>query len=249
MGLFGHFVWSLDGWEGWGRGWVGGAACKAGAITSFQGTIRVGHFVHFASSLDGGEGWGRGGAGGAEGQGQPLLFKGQSVWGFLYIFLISRWGRRVRERRKRWSSCGAISIIYFLGTFCVGPFVNFVWSLDGGEGWGKVGAGWAATGQDQPLFFLRDDPCGAFCTFCLISRWGTKVRERRSRWSRCGAGSITFSRDNPCWAFCILEYVWSLDGWKGWGRGGAGGSAAGQGNHFFSKDNLCGTFSYILPHL
>jgi hypothetical protein len=35
----------------------------------------------------------------------------------LYIFLISRWARRVREKRSRWSSCraGSIQSLLFKG--------------------------------------------------------------------------------------------------------------------------------------
>jgi hypothetical protein len=30
-------------------------------------------------------------------------------------------------------------------------------------------------------FFSRENPCGTFCTFCLLSRWGRRVREREEQ--------------------------------------------------------------------
>jgi hypothetical protein len=58
------------------------SSCRAESIPFFLGTICVGHFVHFASSLDGKE---RVRERRAAGMVQSLLFKGQPVWGVLYI--------------------------------------------------------------------------------------------------------------------------------------------------------------------
>jgi hypothetical protein len=73
----------------------------------------------------------------------------------LYILsgLYSRWVRRVRKRRSRWSCCRAGSITSFKGKIRVGLFGHFVWSLDGGVGCGRGGRGGTAAGQGQSLFF------------------------------------------------------------------------------------------------
>ncbi len=123
----------------------------------FSRESSCGAFCTFVWFLDGGEGWGRVGAGEQveqlQGRFNPCFSRDNPYGAFRTFCLISRWGGRIRERRSRWISCRVGSTTSLQGKIRVGLIVHFFWSLDGGEGWFRGGAGGAAAGQGKSLLF------------------------------------------------------------------------------------------------